>query len=730
MIYKGILAATALVLLMGACADDAAPQADGSTTGAADTGKAGDTGSAVDTSDAAVTDVVAPPTDTAMPDVVDATADAGATDAGEMPDVAADVPQTPDAGDDTVTPPVKSVAWVPPDDGLYGVAAEAAFPIPLGIPTAGYGQKAKSTDPWSPFVDHFLPSQTLHTPPGVKVLVLHRGGKRIILAKVDLIGIFSGMVRSVNERLLARFDEDVSDELILAATHTHAGPGRFVQHILSTLVADEFDPELYDALVGSITDTVTKALEAEAEAVTVGHVLTTTSDLHNDRRCENADVEDGTMGIIRVNRAGGETMALVVNYAMHGTVLDFKDKTLSTDAPGAVELKVAEQFDYPVTVMYLQSWGGDMAPADPSSDYPLPELVPDIAKEWTRLEALGERAAETVMSVYDSIPMSADAELNSSAAWVPFGLDVMGYAEGEWPHPTGAAYCGGGQSVCADGLEEVFINLCFDIPEEYTVYQSRVSAMQIGDLILATLPGEPVTPLCMAFRDDVRAATGFDDVLVVGYAQDYTGYLLDPEDWAMGGYEGGSNFWGPNQGVHLAKWSTAVAKRLVDPTAALPAPEPDPIDAVDPVVETKHVPEASASFGAIEVAPKEQLTIPETVTVSWSGGDPGVDRPHVVLERNAEGGWKPWGKLDGGGLTEAGYEITLTMVPDPPYVKGEAEEERTFVWTATLPTGRAIPSTDLPLEGELRFSITGTAFAGGELTPYSIVSPTFTVAPH
>ena len=480
-----------------------------------------------------------------------------------VPDAISDTPQDINPEDAQI--------WEPPDTGFYAWTASRHLPVPLGFPTAGYGQSVSEEQPVSPFVDHFWATTEIHTRPGIKVLALHQGEQLLILAKMDLIGVFSGMVSAITKRVESETGIPVEDHLILAATHTHAGPGRFVEHILSSLIADAFDPEFYDALVETGAAAIIDALSNGVPAK-FGYAITTNDQMHKDRRCENGDIQDDTLGVLRIDRADGSPLAVVINYAMHGTLLTYKDTTLSVDAPGIVEQKVEERFDAPVTALFFQSWGGDMAPENLVDLFLQQGPSANVREEYSRMEAIGESAADSVMDAWELIPVTDVVDLDIHHARVPFGLEAMGYEEGEWPHPSGASFCGGQQSECSD---EVVPNMdiCVPIPGAHTVWESKVSVARIGDLVLATLPGEPVTPLSLSYRDQVRESCGMEDVLIVGYAQDYTGYLLDSEDWAAGGYEGAGNFWGPKQGEHLVTWGAALAALSAGPPGPRPSPK-------------------------------------------------------------------------------------------------------------------------------------------------------------
>ena len=62
--------------------------------------------------------------------------------------------------------------------------------------------------------------------------------------------------------------------------------------------------------------------------------------------------------------------------------------------------------------------------------------------------------------------------------------------------------------------------------------------MRIGDLILVAIPGEIFVEYGLEIRNRVKQLTGMNMVLV-GYANDYLGYLITPRAKETGGYEAG-----------------------------------------------------------------------------------------------------------------------------------------------------------------------------------------------
>jgi hypothetical protein len=69
---------------------------------------------------------------------------------------------------------------------------------------------------------------------------------------------------------------------------------------------------------------------------------------------------DRQIGLIRLESQDGAPIALIANYAMHGTALGPRNTLISGDAPGTVSAYVEEKFHAPV--LFVNGAAGNMAP--------------------------------------------------------------------------------------------------------------------------------------------------------------------------------------------------------------------------------------------------------------------------------------------------------------------------------------------------------------------------------
>ena len=92
--------------------------------------------------------------------------------------------------------------------------------------------------------------------------------------------------------------------------------------------------------------------------------------------------------------------------------------------------------------------------------------------------------------------------------------------------------------------------------------KAEIQVLRIGDTALAGLPGEPICEVGMDTQKQVAAA-GFKNVLTIGLANDYLGYIVNEKEYPHGGYEVDQrSYYGPGLGKLLASKAGEAARKL------------------------------------------------------------------------------------------------------------------------------------------------------------------------
>lgn len=618
---------------------------------------------------------------------------------------------------------------------LFAGAGERAIPLPIGHSHAGYmqsrvlGAPHPPDDPRSPYADLFPATRGLETQPYAKAVVLENETSRLVLVKIDAVFPTRALRVHALELLRARYGHELDDGLILQASHTHGSGGRFLPfgpvpelleleeeklqpmlvHGLDTFSLDSLS-RVAEAIAGAVDDAMTSARPAR-----LGVGSARAEGVSLDRRCQDdwlygAGAIDDTVTVLRVEDLEGAPIAALFHFAVHGTVYGNTSRLLSADVPGHAEHALAARFDQPVVAFHLQGAAGDVAP-DGGGHH-----------GSQAMQRVGEALADVAREAWEQAETRREVTLDVRVDAIAVDPAALGYTSGPFA-ADGAAQCSVGDGSCSEGASAPEDVRCLSAIVPGTgKRETSLAVARIDDVALLTLPGEPVSATGRALEDAARAL-GFADALVLGYAQEYDGYLLvDEEDWLSGGYEPTIGTWGWRYGGFLVEESARLLAALARgeregrrSTVVIPPWPPE-----ERVAET-----ASATPPAVtlDVPPLvERLT---EVRFAFVGGDPGLGTPTVTLEREGSdgafvavstNGWLPVDSRHGAELVTF-YEATPTSREAP---NAPAREHRYEVLYET--------PRDLA-EGRYRFHVEGTARSESGDEAFTLTSSAFMIAP-
>jgi neutral ceramidase len=208
---------------------------------------------------------------------------------------------------------------------------------------------------------------------------------------------------------------------------------------------------------------------------------------------------DRQIGLIRLETTAGKLIALLANYAIHGTDLGEENLKITGDVPGVVADYAEQKLGAPV--LFLNGAEGNLAPI--YSVYPDP--ASGHLDQFKVL--LGDRILEANEHI---VSMTSDVTLTTSEAIIESPLR----AGLTWPEAMGK-----------------YIR---DAPGGVKLVQIQVPFLEINHE--AVLWGAPVELFCK-IAVDVRNQSRFPYTFYVGILNGWLGYLPTGEAIRQGGYE-------------------------------------------------------------------------------------------------------------------------------------------------------------------------------------------------
>ncbi|HUJ23441.1 MAG TPA: neutral/alkaline non-lysosomal ceramidase N-terminal domain-containing protein [Bryobacteraceae bacterium] len=221
----------------------------------------------------------------------------------------------------------------------------------------------------------------------------------------------------------------------------------------------------------------------------------------------NGPIDDAVQ-IVRVDKADGKPLAVMIHYACHGTSLGGRNSKISGEWMGRMQEYVEKQFPG-VGAIYLQGAAGDINPRVVGG---LDGYKDNIETTW----ALGEEIGREAARVYRELS----------------------------PEPLAAPRI---QIETADiRLPRAYRELFEDFA--HTVITAPTTVVRLGDLMWTTFPGE----LFSNIGKKVKAASPATYAHLMGYTNGYIGYFPERQAYTDGGYEVASTHLDPAaEGIYL-----------------------------------------------------------------------------------------------------------------------------------------------------------------------------------
>jgi neutral ceramidase len=480
-------------------------------------------------------------------------------------------------------------------------------------------------------------------------LVLDDGERKVALVAVDL-----GASHKVRRRVLEHlrplgYD---ADTVLLAASHTHAGPDEMGDWVAQQIAdAVRFaDASRAPAVAGWSTvqvDDANRCRSIEAHLANHGLDLAPgfgSTDLDPDGPDHSRDLD---LRMLRVDHTDGRPLAAWAHFSVHPTCYIPSNTTFSADCSGSATRRFEASFptgEAPFA-MFTNGNEGDLIPLyDDYNQHAVSDRVGlrialGMRQAW---EAAGDRLERTL--VVDG----RTATLTYAGQEVEPGKPVARQAV------FGAPFLGGGQNGPSPffglGLEgrrrpaaladPVHGRKIVAAPAPWSS-NTEVQALRIGDAILLGVPGEPTVETGRHLRAAAfaHAPEGTRDVMVVGLANGYHGYFTTPAEYDQQHYEGGHTVFGKWSMLPLVAAHGELAGDLAAGLSGRRSGAGVPPRLVDAPVGT------GAAGGAVVEQPSTEVERMTTVSVTWDGGPLGRDRPvdaaFVRIERWDDVRWHP-----------------------------------------------------------------------------------------
>lgn len=390
---------------------------------------------------------------------------------------------------------------------------------PVGMQMAGYSER-----------DHG--AEGIHDELYAKVLVVDDGKRKVALVICDVIGI--DLYVSENVRKIVSNKTDISkDAIMVSAIHTHSSVYACRLHgvdFLHTRQQDkESDEAYYQQLIQKIANGIIWANDNLQEAK-IGFGKGNVIDLGTNRNDVHAYYDD-SVNIIKVSNLRDEVLGIIVNHACHPTVLNQDNYLFSADYPAYFRSKLEAL--YPEAVVAFSQGAAGSASARYTKK----------ASTFEEAKRLGEKLADATLQILDNIEMKETIQVSYQCENLV--LKVKDFPSNEECISKIKAYEQTWQELIDTHANDQDIRKAYvTLQGAQREYQTRQNIhvkeietmMQILNFDVCTIISIPGDVFGEIGRD-IKLLDNYNDIVVVGYTNDFIGYILSKEGFEMNCYE-------------------------------------------------------------------------------------------------------------------------------------------------------------------------------------------------
>ena len=335
-------------------------------------------------------------------------------------------------------------------------------------------------------------SQGVHDDLFARCLILDDGQTRVGFVSTDLIGLTSSAIAEIRNR--ATLIGSSAENVIITSTHQHSGPdtiglwGESESH-------SGVDPDYTDFLYNQIAFAIKDASEnLELAEISFGASQIEESD-RVSRNVREPDLIDRELGVIKVDRTNGETIATMVNFTAHPEIMWSDSLLLTAEYPGVVYRECDEKIGG-ITLFINGALGGMIT-------------TNNQFNTLEEVERIGGIVAQKAVEAAELAEKQVNPKIQHSFKTLEIPLENQQF--------------------------QALMNLGI-FPKEMSVngnIHTEVHLIEIGNAQIATFPGEVLPKLGFRIKNSMITDYNF----ILGLANDELGYILATEDYEKELYE-------------------------------------------------------------------------------------------------------------------------------------------------------------------------------------------------
>ena len=348
-----------------------------------------------------------------------------------------------------------------------------------------------------------VPYTGVHDPIYARAIVVSNGETSAAIVAVDTVEITDGAP------FVARIAKETgipSANIILTATHNHSAPMLALVNVEGQRKAGP-GGAAYIAKVSDDLVTAVKQAQSNMRPARIG-VGSGTADININRDVltqhgygygrNHSGPSDKTVWVIKLEALSGDPIAVLVNYAVHPTIVGMRNSLLTAELPGATSRFIEEHYRNKAVALWTIGPAGDQHPIISTDG-------DDAEKDFKAVDVLGQILGEEAVSVADAMDpktMSSQPRIQAAERFVtcPGKIAITG------PRPEGE------------------LKITDTDPVHF-----RLGALMIGNIAVTSVSAEVYTKIYW----ELRQQSPFTNTIMLTLANGRAGYVPDDASYDL-----------------------------------------------------------------------------------------------------------------------------------------------------------------------------------------------------
>lgn len=506
--------------------------------------------------------------------------------------------------------------------------------------------------------------------------------KSIVFVSADLGMVFQSVKQGVVQALSQKFGQRYNDKnIMLSATHTHAGPGGYAFHTLFNFTIRGFYRDNYNTIVNGIVQAIERAHNnLEPGNILIKEDLLTGTSINRSKAAyqenpvqerEQYDFDtDKSFVLIKLLGKNNQPIGLINWHAVHGVSMSNENTLISGDNKGYAAYLFEKDMDSnylaekTFVAAFAQANEGDASPN--ITGYHPDGLCDQInCLDAKHTFSIGKLQYQKAKQLFETTKTNIGQGVDFRHQYIDMSnTEVQSqFADGKIQKtcPAALGYAFGAGTSDGPGMDKIFhqgqvkgdalVNLLRNIiasptkemeqcqapkpillavglnKPAWVPHNMPVQIFKIGRLIIAGVPGEFTTMAGRRVKALLKEkfADSVDHVVVAGLSNSYAGYVTTHEEYLHQNYEGGFTVFGPwTLGAYLQSFDRLALDMLSNketPTGPIPEDlHTNTGSLISPVLFDDKL--ITKSFGSVHQQPEKTYQIGDVVHASFWAGHP------------------------------------------------------------------------------------------------------------